>query len=851
MKINHRNAKAFLCLLTLSVCTCQTLSAQTRLRVNHLERPLGVDDAKPRLSWQLVDEKKPTPIVVTDESGRAVWQHTSPAGEVMAVYDGEPLLPFTTYRVRIGEAETSFETGMIDQSLWQGAWICDGIDRERRPAPYFRKKFSITKAIKSARAYIACGGLFELTVNGKPASTGFLEPVYTRYDRRTMYMTFDVTSLLAEGDNVLGVVLGNGWYNYQPKAPWNFDQAPWRQRPKFCMDLRITFADGSTQVVPTDLSWRTAEGALVYNNIYVGEHIDFRKQTEWTSPSFDDKDWRRVSLTGCPAPLIASQQMTPIRKAERLTAVKLTSWGDTTFVYDFGKNMAGITELCITGERDTEVRIVHGERLTDDGHVDMSNVNKFYGGDRQQEPFGTDIFWLSGERDNYACRFSYKGFRYAEVVTSKPLSLTKENLIAWRTNTDMESAGSIKSSNKLLEDIMSATRAAYLSNFVGYPTDCPHREKNGWTGDAHLAVEMALYNFDAITAYEQWLCDHRDEQQPNGMLPNIIPTSGWGYDFLIGIDWVSTTAIIPWQLYLFYGDLRPLSDNYEAIRRLVDYVERGSDGHITSWGLGDWIPVKAKSDRDFCATVYFYADALILSKAAGLLGKADDARRYSQLATDIRKAINDKYFDAEKHIYAGGTQTEMSMALYWGIVADEHRQEVARRLADDVVSKDYHLDVGVHGCKALLCALSENGYADVAYRVAVQDTYPSWGAWIVSKGATTLRENWKLDNNDSDNHIMYGEIGAWPYKGLGGIYPDPAQPGFRHIILRPNFVEGLEHFEARHNSPYGEISSSWTRKGRRVNYDIVVPQGSTATWTAPDGQTHHLQAGAHHFKLKL
>jgi alpha-L-rhamnosidase len=227
---------------------------------------------------------------------------------------------------------------------------------------------------------------------------------------------------------------------------------------------------------------------------------------------------------------------------------------DSTYVFDFGRNMAGITELAVQGDRDTEVRIAHGERLAPDGHVHMGNINKFYGGDKVKAPFGTDIYWLSGGNDRYASTFSYKGFRYAEVVTSKPINLTAESLTAWRTNTDMTPVGSISSSNPLLGKIMDATRAAYLSNFVGYPTDCPHREKNGWTGDAHLAIEMALYNFDAITAYEQWMSAHRDEQQPNGMLPNILPTSGWGYDFLIGIDWVSTTAIIPWQLYMFYVD---------------------------------------------------------------------------------------------------------------------------------------------------------------------------------------------------------------------------------------------------------------------------------------------------------
>lgn len=826
-------------------------TAQTHLRVNYLESPVGMDDASPRISWRLTQDKTSTPITVTDGNGRVVWQFQAPAGTIRVSYGGEQLQPFTTYTVKVGEAQTTFETGMMGRQLWQGSWICDGKNRDYRPAPYFRKSFGISKPVKSARAYIACGGLFDLTVNGEPASNSILQPVFTRYDRRTMYVALDVTSLLRQGENVLGVILGNGWFNNQIKAPWNFDQAPWRQRPKFCMDLRVTYADGSVEVVPTDPSWRTAEGAVTFNNIYVGEQYDFRKETGWNLPSFDDKEWKHASLTGAPSTLVVSQQMTPIRKAECLPSVKLTKMDEKTYVYDFGRNMAGITEFSVKGERDTEVRIAQGERLEEDGHVHMGNISKFYDGDKEREPFGTDIYWLSGKDDKYVPKFSYKGFRYAQVTSTKPISLTAENLIAWRTNTDMTSVGSISSSCELLDKLMKATCAAYLSNFVGYPTDCPHREKNGWTGDAHLAIEAALYNFDAITVYEQWMSAHRDEQQPNGMLPNIIPTSGWGYDFLVGIDWVSTTAIIPWQLYMFYGDERPLRENYNTIKRLVDFVERGANGHITSWGLGDWIPVKAQSDRDFCATVYFYTDALILSKAAKLIGNLDEAKFYGQLAEDIRKALNDKYFNTEKGIYAGGSQTELSMALFWGIVPEEHKARVAKNLADDVISKEYHLDVGVHGCKALLNALSENGYADVAYRVAVQDTYPSWGAWIVSKGATTLHENWVLDNFDSDNHIMYGEIGAWPYKGLGGIFPDEKQPGFQHIILRPNFVSGLERFEVCHTSPYGDIRSSWTRKGQRVTFDVEIPLGSSATWYAPDGTKNELSAGKHHFKIKL
>ena len=400
-----------------------------------------------------------------------------------------------------------------------------------------------------------------------------------------------------------------------------------------------------------------------------------------------------------------------------------------------------------------------------------------------------------------------------------------------------------------------AARMAYISNLMGYPTDCPQREKNGWTGDGHLAIETAFYNYDAITVYEKWLADHRDEQQPNGVLPDIIPTDGWGYGTDNGLDWTSTIAIIPWNIYLFYGDMRPLAECYDNMKRYVDYVDSNSPEHLSAWGRGDWVPVKTQSDKLLTSSIYFFADATILSKAAALLGHDDDHRRYAKLAADIRDAINARFLNRETAVYAGGSQTEMSLALMWKVVPDDMTRRVAARLAEKVRANDWHLDVGVHGAKAILNALSENGYAEDAYRIAVQDTYPSWGWWIVN-GATTLLENWdlKATRDISDNHIMFGEIGAWPYKGLGGIFPDERQPGFRHINLRPNFVRDLRHFEASHNSPYGTIVSKWNRKGKTVAYTVTLPSNTTATLTisgaGDGGKTVELEAGTHSFEIK-
>lgn len=857
--------------MALALAATAATAQPDNLRVNHLVSPLGVDDDAPRMEWRTngMTQADYRVVVGTDSAevaaGRgSVWDTgRRMSADRMTTYGGRQLKPMTTYywRVSVGDAKgrtasavSRFETGV--KGAWQGAWIADGHDKEHRAAPYFRKAFGVEKPVRKARAYISAGGLFALTVNGHRAGDHFLDPVYTRYDRRCMYVTLDVTRLLRRGDNAVGVVLGNGWYNHQALAVWDFHNAPWRNRPTFCMDLHIEYEDGTTETVATDLSWRTSGGALTYNNIYTGEHYDFRlAQKGWDEPGFDDKGWHGVRYRPAPAPTVTSQQMEPIRLVEEVKAARLNRVNDTTYVYDFGRNMAGVTLVKAKGPNGARLKVRHGERLHKDGRLDMSNIDVYYRGDRDKEPFQTDVLTLSGGDDEFRAEFSYKGFRYVEVTCSEPMKLDEGSVTAYFTHSDVRRAGDIKAGNDILNKVVDATRAAYISNLMGYPTDCPQREKNGWTGDGHLAIETSLYNYDAFTVYEKWLTDHRDEQQPNGVLPDIIPTDGWGYGTDNGLDWTSTIAIIPWNLYLFYGDDKPLRDCYENIKRYVDYVDRNSPSHLTAWGRGDWVPVKTRSDKELSSSIYFYVDATILAKAAKLLGRNDDHEHYSRLAMEIRRAINDKFLNRETCVYAGGSQTEMSMALMWGVAPEELKQRVADNLAAKVKEAGYHLDVGVLGAKAILNALSENGHAETAYRIAVQDTYPSWGWWIVN-GATTLLENWdlKATRDISDNHIMFGEIGAWPYKALGGIFPDEHAPGFRHIILKPNFVKGLDRFEARHESPYGEIVSSWHRKGRTVTYTVTVPDNTTATLHIPEdmkeSRTVELEAGTHTLVIK-
>ena len=866
--LTHPAALAAWLLLGSLRAAAQTPGTPVALRCEHLVSPLGLDAPYPRLAWQLADPRRGaaqtayqlavgTDSLQVSQGQAGTWAAAKKvSAQQLVTYAGSALRPFTKYywRVRTWDQAgqphasrvASFETGMMSKRNWQGAWISDNQRAAEKPAPYFRKEFTLPKNVKSARAYIAVAGLYELYINGQKVGNHRLDPMYTRFDRRTLYVTYDVTPYLKAGANAIGVLLGNGWYNHQSTAVWNFHNAPWRNRPAFCLDVRLTYADGTSEVVKSGKDWKTATGPLVFNSIYTAEHYDARlEQPGWNTAGFNDAKWKEVFYRDAPSGNIVAQALQPIRNVETIPTKNLAKLNDTTYVFDLGRNIAGVSQLRAQAPAGTVLRLKHGERRYPDGHVDQSNIDVHYRPTDKSDPFQTDIFTLGGRgEETFMPLFNYKGFQYVEVTSSRPITLTASSLTGYFMHSDVAPVGQVKSSNPTINKIWSATNKSYLSNLFGYPTDCPQREKNGWTGDAHIASETGLYNFDGITIYEKWLADHRDEQQPNGVLPSIIPTGGWGYEWGNGPDWTSTIAIIPWNVYLFYGDAKLLADCYPNLKHYVDHLDAMSPTGLTDWGLGDWVPVKSKSPVELTSSIYYFADATILAKAAKLLGRPADYAQYSALAQKIRNAINAKYLNRQTNLYGSGVQTELSTPLYWGVVPDELREKVAANLASRVAADNFHLDVGLLGTKAILGALSDNGQADVAYRLAAQETYPSWGWWMAN-GATTLYENWPIDakSDISMNHIMFGEIGAWLYKGLAGIRPDPQQPGFKHVLLAPHFVAGLDQFEATHQGPYGLIRSAWRRAGAGVAYTVTVPPNATATLSLPVGTGQQVYEG--------
>ena len=826
------------------------------LKSEYLANPIGLDVKTPRFTWKIKDQRrgafqKAYKISVGIDSidvaaGNGSHWNTGKinSDHQMVVYGGKALQAFHKYYWSLtvwdknnkkveSDRLSSFEMGMMEARNWRGSWISDSRNIDKKESAYFRKEFNIKKKIKKARVYIATAGLFELYLNGKKVGDHQLDPTYTRFDRRNLYVTHDVSEYL-EQNNAIGVLLGNGWFNHQSTAVWYFHEAPWRARPMFCLDLKVTYEDGSKETFSSDTDWKNSSGSLIFNSIYTAEHQNAQlEQKGWNTSGFDDIKWKKSIVTSAPSNNIVAQALHPIKNNLEIQAVKMRKINPQKYIYDLGRNISGVSRIKLKGEAGTVLRVTHSELLDDRGELDLSNIIVHYRPTDDSDPFQTDIYTLSGEgSETFVPKFNYKGFQYIEVLSNRPIELTKQSVTGIFMHSAVPPVGKVSSSNPLINKLWSATNNAYLSNLFGYPTDCPQREKNGWTGDAHIAIEMGLYNFDGITVYEKWLADHRDEQQSNGVLPAIIPSSGWGYHWANGPDWTSSLAIIPWNIYLFYGDQKLLADCYDNIKRYVDHITEISPGYITHWGLGDWVPVRSKTPKQFTSSIYYYVDAKILANTAKLFGNEDDYQKYSELATNIKEEINSRFFDPKTAIYGSGFQTELSTALFWGIVPEEYVEKVANNLAKKVILDNSHIDVGLLGSKAILNALSENGHPDLAYEVATQDDFPSWGAWV-KEGATTLFEDWKVDEERkgamSRNHIMFGEIGAWFYKALGGIKPDPKQPGFKNILLEPHFVKGLEKFEAQHNGPYGKILSSWKKNNGKIFYDIIVPPNSSAT----------------------
>jgi alpha-L-rhamnosidase len=836
----------------------------TRLGCEYLENPLGIDAAQPRLSWNMESDERGQLqtgyqiLVASDKAklaeGKAdLWdsRRVNSDQSLNIVYDGQPLQSgqrcYWTVRVWDKDGhETKFaKTGMWQMGLltpedWHGKWIGRTTDTNSHPAPFLRRAFSMNQRIKNATVYVCGLGYYELHINGHKIGDHLLDPGYTRYDKRDLYVTYDVTDDLQKGKNVIGAILGNGWYNVHTRAVWEFDKAPWRAAPKLLTELRIELADGTIQTIATDDTWKTSSGPITFDSIYGGENYDARLEIpNWDQPDFDDSRWTAAKIVDAPKGKLAAQGMPPIKVDESFEPKSITEPKPGVYVVDFGQNMAGFVQLSVSGAAGTQIQWKYGERLTN-GLVDQSIIGFHVHRMDASQQFQTDSYTLKGKgTETWHSRFSYYGFQYIEV-TGFPGKPTAKNFRGYFIYSAVPPVGTFDCSNELFNKIWKNGRYSYLSNLESIPTDCPHREKNGWTGDAHLACEQGLFNYDGLPVYEKWLNDLTDEQRPTGELPGIVPTAGWGYKWGNGPAWDSALVLIPFYLYEYCGDTRVFADRYGAMKRYVDYLTSRAKDHIINFGLPDWAPADTKTPTDITSTGYYYRDVQVVALAAKVLGKESDAQKYSNLGSEIKTAFNKHFFKPASAEYGNSSQTSLSCALYQGLVDPANRDRVVESLVNNVHHHDDHIDTGILGAKYLLPALSDNGKGNIAYLIANQKTQPSWGWWIV-QGATTLWEQWNGD--DSRNHIMYGDILAWFYKTLAGINPDPQSPGFKHFIIKPQVLGNLQWAKGTYNSVHGLIISDWYLQEYRFNLTVTIPPNTTATIYLPTSSAQKITEG--------
>jgi len=854
--------------LTLALLAFQTATAAVRveqLRCEYLDNPIGIDTPQPRLGWVLASSergvKQTAYQILVAASATALkrnqgdlWDSGRVASDETAQirYAGQPLASrgqaFWKVLVwdqagRKSESQPArWEMGLLTPADWQAKWIARTTDTNSQPAPFLRRSFKLDGPIKRARAYLCGLGYYELYLNGGKVGDHLLDPGYTRYDRRALYVTYDVTEQLRRGTNAVGVILGNGWFNCHTKAVWNFHTAPWRSAPKLLLHLRVDYTDGRSETIVSDDSWQCATGPIVFDSIYGGETYDARlEQSGWATAGFDAAGWEPVKLVEAPPGILAAQMMPAITVHAVLKPVGITEATPGVFIVDVGQSLAGMAELRVKGPAGTRVQMRYGERLFPNGTLDTRDIEQHVKRLGREQQHQTDTYFLegSGKEEVYASRFTYHGFQYIEV-TGFPGKPTLDNFRARFIHSAVPKAGEFTCSNPLLNRIQRAADWSFLSNLQGIPTDCPHREKNGWTGDAHLACEQAQFNFFPASVHQKWINDLGDEQKPTGALPGIVPTSGWGYAFGSGPAWDSAFLLIPYYEYVYYGDTENFRRHYEGMKRYVDYLTSRAQDGIVKIGLNDWAPWKTKTEAGITDTAYYYVDTKIVTLAAELLGRQDDVRKYTELAAGIRLAFNRQFYHADTALYDNGSQTALSCALYQGLVAPENQPRVLANLVAAVEQANNHVDTGILGTKYLLNTLLENGRADVAYRMVAQKDQPSWGWWL-EQGATTLWEQW--NGTESRNHIMFGDVSAWFYKALAGIQPDPQAPGFRHFFIRPNVVGDLTSARGEYDSIHGRIVSDWRIEKSRFRLRVTVPPNTTATVRVPGATVETVSEG--------
>ena len=849
-----------------------TSSAPRNLRCEYFANPLGIDEPRPRLSWALSGGRRGAAQsawqVVAGASleslaraGHALWDsgRVESSESAHVVYGGPFLCSRQRcwWKVRVWDenAEVSpwsdaawFEMGLLDRVEWKGRWVGSpmvGGPRTTSPCPYLRTVFTVPASVVRARLYITALGLYEAYVNGQRVGDAWFAPGWTDYTKRVQYQAHDVGALLHEGRNALGAILGDGWYC----GHWSHrDRQTYGDRPRLLARLEVECATGESVVVVTDRQWRTSSGPILESDLIMGESYDARlAMPGWAEPGFDDTSWSPVRLFDDPGICLCASPCPPVRRTAEVPAMSVTphplGWQGNEYVYDIGQNISGRVRLRMKGRRGMTVRIRHAEMLDRDGGLYTASLRTARA--TEYYTFGSD------EVEEYEPRFTYHGFRYAGVfgfdLKESPGPDAVTGIVL---HSDNRSIGDFECSDERVNRLHSNIRWSQKANVFEVPTDCPQRdERMGWTGDAQLFVSTGAYLMELAPFMTKWVRDLSDAQTKSGSLPPTAPRCpGIGDDG--GPGYSEALITVSWTMYERYGDRRILERHYGAMKALVGCLEKTSASLIRpadgSGGFGDWLspdsatPWGSNTPRPIVGTAYFYRAARLLSRIAGVLGNAPDKRTYEALADRVAAAFRERFVAPAGQVL-GNTQTSCLLALANDLL-DEHQQAGAvGHLVSLIEQRWWHLTTGLMGTPLLCPTLSRFGRDDVAYRLLLQDSYPSW-LFMVSQGATTVWERWNSwtpENGFADvsmnsfNHPALGSVGEWLYAWVVGIRPGPDEPGFRHVIIDPHPGKGLTWARGSVDSPYGRIECGWRRAGNALEVTVVIPPNARATVHVP------------------
>ncbi len=843
----------------------------------NLKNPLGVD-VQPRFSWQLASDKRNImqtayEIRVSDSPASlakgTVWNSSKVNSDqsLFVPYGGPAVQSGKKYfwQVRVWDnankasawSEPSFfQMGMLKATDWKAKWITQGFpeDTVKRPSPYFRKTFSTNKKITSATAYITALGIYEAFINGKRIGDAYLTPGWTSYNNRLQYQVYDVTSLITTGNNAIGAVLGSGWY--RGYIGFSGQKNFYGKELALLMQVELVYADGTIETIITDESWKSSTGSIISSEIYHGETIDSRlEKSGWNTVSFNDTNWSPVKLYTAKSPNLIATYNEPIRKRETFKASKLIITPKGERVLDFGQNLVGWVQMKISGKAGDKITLYHAEVLDKEGNFYTENLRPA----KQRNEY----ILKGGGEEFFEPHFTFQGFRYIRIDDFQG-EIIPENFVAVALYSDMKQTGTFTSSHPLINQLQHNIQWGQRGNFLDVPTDCPQRdERLGWTGDAQAFARTATFNFDVRNFFTKWLKD-LEADQVDGNVPFVIPDVLGKFGPMIAggsAGWADAATIIPWNMYLAYGDKRILEDQYASMKAWVGYMERNSTNYLWNKGFhfGDWLFFRPFDDNDGRAAVtdkyliaqcFFAHSTDLLIKTARVLGESDDVRKYTDLLKNIKEAFINEYMTPNGRLVSS-TQTAYVLALNFDMLPENLRAQAAEKLVDNVKSYGNHLTTGFLGTPYLCHVLSRFGYDDVAYTLLLQETYPSW-LYPVKMGATTIWERWdgiKPDSTfqtpgmNSFNHYAYGAIGDWMYRVVTGIDTEESTPGYKSIVIKPHLDNRLTQALSEYNTGYGLVKSAWAAGETNTTFDVVIPPNTTATVYLPAESTDKITEG--------